>query len=133
MKFNRNAKKPWHEVPKGEYVAHFAGVELLEPKPGREPLMGHDGKPMPPGMAWKFFIVEGPHHGQCPIRITGREPTPRNACGKMLKAVTGLVLKDGMVVELVSAPFINRKLRITVAVKEHGNGTYVSEEGITPL
>jgi hypothetical protein len=119
------------DVPKGEYVARFTGAKPLESKPDAPARVGEDGKPLPPGMAWRFEIIDGPCTGKIPSRITGRVPTPRNACGKMLKALTGLVLKDGMVVDLDQ--YRDRKYRIVVAVKEHGNGTYVSEDGVTPL
>lgn len=119
------------DVPEGQYVATFAGLEMLDPKPGEAPRLGRDGKPMAPGMAWRFHISEGPESGKQADRVTGRNPGPKNVCGRFLAAVTGQILKDGMEVDLDA--YIGKRYRINVVAKEQSEGTCVSDQGIIPL
>lgn len=119
------------DVPEGQYVAQFLGLQMLDPKPGEGPRLGQDGKPMPPGMAWRFQILEGPESGKQADRISGRQPSPKNVCGRFLAAVSGQILKDGMEVDLEQ--YVGKKYRINVVQKESGNGTCVSDQGVIPL
>lgn len=119
------------DVPEGQYTAKFIGLEMLEPKPGEAPRVGRDGKPMAPGMAWRFEIVEGPETGKQTDRVTGRLPGPKNVCGRFLAAVTGQILKDGMEVDLDQ--YVGHFYRINVVAKEQSEGTCVSDQGIIPI
>ena len=113
------------DVPEGKYTAQFLGLKLLEPKPGEKPLTGSDGKPLPPGMAWEFQIADGEHAGKKCDRVTGRQPTPKSGCGKMLAAVTDQILKDGERYD--PDQFVGKLYRVTVEEKPSGNGTRVSD------
>jgi hypothetical protein len=117
------------DVAEGQYLARFLGVDLLEPKPGEAPRLGQDGKPMAPGMAWRFEIAEGESLGKIADRVTGRVPGPKNVCGRFLAAVSGQILKDGMTVDL--GQFVGKLYRINVVAKDNGNGTCVSDMGLT--
>lgn len=119
------------DVPEGQYVTRFAGLEMLDPKPGEAPRLGRDGKPMAPGMAWRFEILEGPETGKQADRVTGRIPGPKNVCGRFLAAVTGQLLKDGMEVDLDQ--YVGKRYRVNVVPKEQSEGTCVSDQGIVPL
>lgn len=123
--------KSQFEIPEGQYVASFKGIEMLEPKPSQAPLLGRDGNPMPPGMAWRFTIEEGPERGKQADRVTGRNPTPKNLCGRFLVAISGQILKDGVEVDL--AAFSGKRYRINVVQKDNSDGTCVSDQGIVPL
>jgi hypothetical protein len=116
------------DVAEGQYLARFNGTELLEPKPGEAPRMGQDGKPMAPGMAWRFEIVEGENTGKIADRVTGRLPGPKNLCGRFLAAISGQILKDGMTVDLQQ--FVGKLYRINVVQKERSDGTCVSDMGL---
>lgn len=105
--------KSQFDVPVGKYVAVFDGVTLKEPS-GK---LDEKGKPMPPGMTWDFTITQGEHAGKKVDRLTGRTPTPKSACGKMLAAISDEVLKDGAEIDL--GQFYGKTYRITV---EEGNG-----------
>lgn len=111
-------KSPF-EMPDGKYLAKFTGCTLREPQPGEAPKMGMDGKPMPPGMTWDFEILSGPEEKPDPAnvgkrcdKLTGRVPTPKSGCGKMLAAIADTVLKDGVEVDI--ANYIGKTYRITV-------------------
>jgi hypothetical protein len=97
------------EMPDGKYMARFVGVTMREAT-GQ---LDQRGNPMPPGMTWDFEIVEpGENKGKKTDRLTGRQPTPKSACGKILAAVTDSVLKDGQEVDL--AQFVGKYYRVTV-------------------
>lgn len=97
------------EMPDGKYMARFVGVTMREAT-GQ---LDQRGNPMPPGMTWDFEIVEpGENKGKKTDRLTGRQPTPKSACGKILAAVTDSVLKDGQEVDL--AAFTGKFYRVTV-------------------
>lgn len=104
--------KSQYEMPDGKYVAKFLGVTLREDKPGDQPRLGADGKPLPPAMTWDFEIAEGDQAGKKADKLTGRIPTPKNGCGKMLAAITDAILKDGTEVDL--ATYVGKLYRVTV-------------------
>lgn len=99
-------------VPVGKYTARFVGVQLKD-STGK---VDEKGRPMPPPMTWNFVIVGGEHDGKEIDRLTGRLPTPKSACGKILAAIADEVLVDGAEIDL--APFVGKLYRITV---EDGN------------
>jgi len=118
------------DVAEGQYLAKFLGVDLLQDKPGQGPRLGKDGKPMAPGMAWRFEIADdGENRGKIADRVTGQVPGPKNICGRFLAAVSGTILKDGMTVDLNQ--FVGKLYRITVVPKDSGNGTCVSDVGLS--
>lgn len=100
------------EMPDGKYLAKFLGCTLRELQPGEQPKIGVDGKPMPPAMTWDFEIVDGPERGKKTDKLTGRVPTPKSGCGKMLAAIADTVLKDGVEVDI--AHFVGMSYRVTV-------------------
>ena len=100
------------EMPDGKYVAKFRGVTYREDRPGDKPRIGQDGNPLPPAMTWDFEIAEGPEAGKKCDKLTGRIPTPKSGCGKMLVAITDTILKDGAEVDLDQ--FVGKRYRITV-------------------
>ncbi len=105
--------KSQFDVPVGKYLAQFDGVTLKEAS-GK---LDEKGKPMPPAMTWDFTIIDGEHAGKKVDRLTGRMPTPKSACGKMLAAISDEVLRDGAEIDL--GQFYGKTYRITV---EEGNG-----------
>jgi hypothetical protein len=104
--------KSEYEMPDGKYLAKFVGVTMREDKPGDKPRLDRDGKPLPPAMTWDFEIVEGPEAGKKCDKLTGRVPTPKSGCGKMLVGITDTVLRDGQEVDL--AGFVGQLYRVTV-------------------
>src|SRR6478752_6050776 len=99
-------------APKGFYVAKFLGL-----KPFTESKIGRDGKPMEPGMEWRFEIGEDPDHDGAYVgvsvgRITSQEPTAGNACGTLLG---GLVDRDIKLNEEVDTdPYVGQLYRVSV-------------------
>lgn len=112
-----------YDVPVGEYIVKFKGVRYMEPQ--NPPMMGRDGKPMEPGMAWDFVIEGGPHNGKETGRITGRSPSTKNSCGRFLRSVTSRFIKDGDEVDL--DPFIGKHYRVIVEPTQDGQKTRVSD------
>lgn len=105
MTFTKSA----FEMPDGKYMARFVGTTLREPT-GQ---LDQRGNPMPAGMTWDFEIVEpGENYGKKTDRLTGRQPTAKSACGKILAAITDAVLKDGQEVDLASC--YGKYYRVTV-------------------
>ena len=62
------------------YAAEFVQVEEVEAKANTN---------LGPGWRWQFRIVEGEHAGNIVSRTTGREPSAKNACGKMPRRSSG--------------------------------------------
>lgn len=107
------------EVPVGKYTAKFLGITLKEAS-GK---LDEKGRPMPPAMTWDFQIVGGECEGRTIDRLTGRIPTAKNGCGKMLAGVTDTVLRDGDQIDLEQ--FVGKSYRITV--EENGERTRLSD------
>ncbi len=73
----------------GRWAARFDGVESYTPKEK----IGRDGRPLGPGLKWKFTVVAGPDTGKIGSMLSGPSPTAGNACGRMLAAISGKALK----------------------------------------
>lgn len=104
MTFSKNA----FEIPDGKYLAKFLGTTMREQTGQTDP----KGRPLPPPMTWDFEVVEGDHLGKKLDRMTGRDPTPKSACGKFLAAVSDRVLKDGDEIDLNA--YVGKLYRVTV-------------------
>ena len=98
-------------VPAGQYTAAFDAIEETN-----HPEYGE-------GLIWKFLIHGGQYDGQIAQRVTGPQPTPKNACGKMVKGVTGSLPTAGNEVDLDK--FIGTKFSILVEDAENG-GTRIA-------
>jgi hypothetical protein len=96
------------------YAAEFAQVEEVDAKPGTD---------YGPGWRWQFRIAEGEHAGKLVSRTTSREPSAKNACGKMLAAVTGKHLAVNEEVDL--AGYVGRRYLVTMEPDFTGKGTRV--------
>ena len=96
------------------YTAEFVQVEEVEAKPGTD---------YGPGWRWQFRIVEGEHAGKLVSRTTSREPSQKNACGKMLTAVTGRPLAVNDEVDL--AGYVGKRYLVTMEPDYTGKGTRV--------
>ena len=99
--------------PTGQYVGEFLGAEEKEAE-------GDFG----PALIWKFLIVGGAMDGQTATRFTGDSPTAKNACGKMLRAITGCELKAGSEVDLEK--HVGKRFHLLVEDAPSGNGTRVA-------
>lgn len=120
------------DVPEGQYVGKFLGLEMLEPRPGEGPRRGPDGREMQPAMAWRWEIVGGDSAGRIADRVSSRSPTPKNVAGRLLSAITGLILREGDNVEL--GEYVGKYYRLSVVKKPNGTGgTYVSETNLIRL
>lgn len=104
--------KSQFDVQDGKYTAKFLGTTFRDDPPGTPPRLGQDGKPLPPAMTWDFEIVGPVEVGKRVDKLTGRVPTPKSGCGKMLVAITDTMLKDGQEVDL--AQFVGQLYRVTV-------------------
>lgn len=113
--------KGQYDVPEGKFIGQFLGLKLLSDTGAKD----RDGNLLPPAMAWEFQIVEGEYAGKKCDRVTGRQPTPKSGCGKMLAAVTDQILKDGGTYD--PEQFKGKLYRLTVEEKPTGGGTRVSD------
>jgi hypothetical protein len=100
-------------VPAGNYTGSFVGVEPAPP---------NTEKGYGPGVRWKFRIDAGPHSGQTTSRITGPEPSPLNACGKMLAGLAGRPIQPGDQID--PEQYLHKRYMIVVAASQ-GGGTRV--------
>jgi hypothetical protein len=96
-------------IPPGQYLAKFVGVEETE------------HAEFGPGLAWKFQILEGPEHGRTVSRVTAPEPTEKNSCGKMIRALAG----SRKVTEVDSDEFVGQHYQILVGENAAGTSTRV--------
>lgn len=123
MKFTVGSNEGKFDVPVGEHIGRFAGIEMMAET--GQPRIGQDGKPMAPGMSWHWEIVAGPAAGKIAGRITGRQPSSKNVCGRMLSAVSGQWLQKGAEVDITQ--FIGRLYKIIVVPNENGDKTRVAD------
>jgi hypothetical protein len=102
------------DVPEGDYLAKFLGVQ--SPKTPH-PDYG-------PGQEWQFEIVENAVlAGKIATRTTAKEPTTRNSCGMMLRAIVTAGVITGQEVDV--EPYVGRIYQVAVRKKENGKGTRV--------
>ena len=99
-------------IPAGTYLARFLGIE---------PIVSDD---YGPGFRWLWEIASGPLKGQLIARGTGRKPTARNACGLMLRSVTGTDLVVGQEFDLDE--LVGRLFTVVVVATATG-GTRVQD------
>ena len=97
--------------PAGFYKGTFQTVETTE----------HEE--FGPGLKFVFAISEGDHKGESATRITGSEPTPKNAAGRMISGISGETLTPEKSVDLT--PFVGREYLLQVEDCKSGNGTRV--------
>lgn len=95
-------------LPPGVYTAKFLGVE--ETPPNDE---------YGPGLRWKFEVLAGPQAGRQASRITGVNPTQKNAAGKLLASLIGQPLADGAEVDL--AKYIGQRCTVVVGLAASGS------------
>jgi len=69
-----------------------------------------------PALHWVFRVDEGQHRGKVIVRITGLIPASNNACGKMVRVVTGEDAREG--VEYNIEAYIGCRFAVNV----HGGG-----------
>jgi hypothetical protein len=102
-------------APVGTYQCQFLGVEELpQTRPG--PNFG-------PAWRWQWRILMGEHMGKIISRTTSQEPTTKNACGKMLQAVTGRAIAVNEEVDLTA--YVGRQFAVQVEPDSTGKGTRV--------
>jgi hypothetical protein len=74
-----------YHVGNGRFLARFRGIkEYDNPK-----AIGKNGEKIPPGYMWVFQLQEGEDKGKEASKLTTKQPTLKNSCGKMLMAVAG--------------------------------------------
>ena len=94
------------DCPAGAHKALFTGVEeMTHPEYGA-------------GLRFDFEVSEGPHKGKRTCRITGADPTPRNAAGRMLADLAGVAPANGVSVNLDD--HVGREF--TIVVRENDSG-----------
>lgn len=106
------------DVPKGNYIAKFVGVEPFQAK----------DQQYGPGLKWKWQIDQGQHAGQVASRVTGDSPSPKNSCGAILSGLVGKALQADE--EIEPDQCVGRSYLIIVAESKNG-GTRV--ESVSPF
>ena len=94
------------DCPAGAYRARFKSVEEMS-----HPEVG-------PGLIFSFEVCHGPHKGKRTSRVTGSDPTPRNAAGRMLSDLAGVAPTNGVSVD--PDKFIGSEY--TIVVRENDSG-----------
>lgn len=97
--------------PAGNYKAVFTGVEATTHESYGE------------GLRFSWTITDGPQKGAVASRGTGNKPSPANAAGKVIAALTGQTLAGGAKVSLASC--VGQAYLVTVAQSPSGTGTRV--------
>jgi hypothetical protein len=85
------AKGSAFSFPTGIHKARFEGVSDM---PG-SPCLGKEGRMMPSACRWRFRIFTGRYVNKTLDRITGKIPTDKNACGRMVDGLAGRQLPIG--------------------------------------
>jgi hypothetical protein len=98
-------------IPPGEYHVNFLGVEETFHEEWRE------------GLMWKFKVYKGEFRVKETRRTTGVEPTPGNACGRMLAGLADKSPTEGL--DIDPDDFIGRKYVVDVVANKSGKGTRV--------
>lgn len=93
--------------PVGAYKAKFVGAE------------GTVHEEFGAGCKFVFEVVSGNHTGEQATRITSATPTPKNACGKMIAAISGESLKPGAKIDL--APHVGEVYLLQVEETPSGS------------
>ena len=94
------------DCPAGAYRARFNSVEEKS-----HPEFG-------PGLIFSFEVCDGPHKGKRTSRVTGADPTPRNAAGRMLGDLAGVAPANGVSLDLEE--YVGREYTIVVREGESG-------------
>jgi hypothetical protein len=109
-------------APAGIYECRFEGIFPMN----GAPRIGRDGKPMPPGVEWRFKILSAPFAGRTVGRITGEKPTAKNSCGAMLSGIAGHPLGTGQSFD--PATMIGQVFQVVVGQsKENPEKTHVTQ------
>jgi hypothetical protein len=112
----------FEKIPAGVYKATFKGIFPLR---NDEVRYDADGRPMPPACEWRLEIVSGPLRGRHATRITSKEPTRGNACGKLLTGLLGRPLEVGESAD--PAAYIGKAYTIVVGVGNNPDKTQVMQ------
>jgi hypothetical protein len=99
------------------HLCEFKGVEHFEPDPKKSKF------DFGPGWVWRWQCIEGPNKGRFGTRVTGKAPTPKSACGRMLSMLVGRPLEKDVEVDLDQ--YIGKRFLVTMEATESG-GTRVS-------
>lgn len=111
LKFTVKTGNDKYGAPVGLYLAKFLGVqEKNHPEYGA-------------GLEWQFEIVEGEHRGKIVTRTTGMDPSPKNACGRMISDLLGGTYTVGT--ELDLKPCVGLRYKVKVELNSTGNGSRV--------
>lgn len=100
-------------VSEGRYNAEYIGNEEIVSK------FEKDGK----AVAWRWKIVDGPNAGKVVTRVSGKTPTPKNGCGRILIALLGKTPTTGENVSVKDC--IGKRYLVVVVKNESGEGTKV--------
>jgi hypothetical protein len=95
-------------VPPGAYRARFLGCSPSKPH-----------AEYGPGIAFEFAIVGGQFDGEKVGRVTGLRPTPKNACGKLVRGLLGRAPSPGESVDL-DGP-VGKSFHVTVEETDTGS------------
>lgn len=93
-------------VPPGSYVAKFVDAESITNDIGD-------------GVSWTWEILKGQFAGYIVGRITQRNPTLKNACGKVIVGLLGKPLTPGENLNL--ADCVGKTYLVVVAQTERGS------------
>lgn len=104
-------------VPAGSYLALYEGVEETSNEYGN-------------GLRWMFQVTGGPHKGSRTSRITSDNPTPKNACGRMLAGLAGKTLTPGEDINLEA--FVGKTYLVVVSNTD-GGGTRIDSVSLPPV
>jgi hypothetical protein len=106
------------------HLCVFRGLEHYEPDPKKtQPNYG-------PGWVWRMECVEGLHKGKLGTRVTGKSPTPRSACGRLLQMLVGRSVDMNTEVEFDQ--YVGRKFMVSMEAPESGGtriASFYSGEG----
>ena len=108
------AKIQNNSLPPGAYAVEFDGIEEI------------NSEAYGPGWRWKFVVVSGRLRDRECSRITGDKPTMKNAAGRFLAALAGVMPRDDL--EVDTDAYLGQ--RYTAMVQPTADGTSTRVESI---
>ena len=112
MDFNFEITPGGSSVPPGLYRATFERAEeFVHEEHG-------------PGAKWVFRVCDGEHSGEEASRITGPEPKPKNACGRMVGWLSGESPSVGLKLDYEAC--VGREYMLVIEDSPGGNGTRIA-------
>jgi hypothetical protein len=113
-------------VPAGWYTAKFIGV--VEREPIKDDKFGRGSVER---MAWKFEITDGPRRGETIEQESGRVPSPKSTCARIVAGLSGGKIAVGD--EVDPDYYVGKLYKLKVSVNPNSDKGNLHVSDIEPL